>query len=372
MGRKASGLDAADERAMRRLGADSPRWRRRFLTGFCASLKAGATLGGGGEMAGVDEFLDQFLCVMPESDRAVGDVAVAGDDAVVGDAVFFPTAALHAAVEQHRLEAVAGGGEFGLGRFLRLEFVPQPAKLARLVGGQQAEDAVGGDRLALVLVDHRGVVVGERVAGVDFDEIVDDEHFQDVEDVEARPVGVLGEHDDAEAEMPRMLGVVLGAAALGVERLAEDFLQLVALGDEPDLADEAGGGGFGGTFGRRSHETHERHERKTGNAEAGRMAHRAARRGRSSLRKRRRDDTVGAMEIALTKELETFIGEKVRSGRYVDASDVVRDALRELQEREAFDSPELEGALREGVRSPHEPYGADTLERVRAMAKAGR
>ena len=76
------------------------------------------------------------------------------------------------------------------------------------------------------------------------------------------------------------------------------------------------------------------------------------------------------MEIALTKELETFIGEKVRSGRYADASDVVRAALRELQQRVRFDSPELEAALLEGVRSPHEPYGSDTLERVRAMAKS--
>ena len=76
------------------------------------------------------------------------------------------------------------------------------------------------------------------------------------------------------------------------------------------------------------------------------------------------------MEIALTKELETFIGEKVRSGRYVDASDVVRDALRALQLREEFESPELEAALLEGVRSLHEPYGPGTMERVREMAKS--
>ena len=78
------------------------------------------------------------------------------------------------------------------------------------------------------------------------------------------------------------------------------------------------------------------------------------------------------MEIALTKELETFIGERVRSGRYVDASEVVREALRALQLREEFESPELEAALLEGVRSPHRPYGADTLDRVRETAKSMR
>lgn len=33
------------------------------------------------------------------------------------------------------------------------------------------------------------------------------------------------------------------------------------------------------------------------------------------------------MDITLTKELEQLVEEKVRSGRYLDASDVVRDAL---------------------------------------------
>ena len=45
-------------------------------------------------------------------------------------------------------------------------------------------------------------------------------------------------------QMPRVLGIVFRAAAPGVERLAEDFLQLITLGDELDLAREAFGGGF--------------------------------------------------------------------------------------------------------------------------------
>jgi hypothetical protein len=42
-----------------------------------------------------------------------------------------------------------------------------------------------------------------------------------------------------------MLRVVLCPPALRVDGLAEDFLQLVALGDEIDLAREAKGGRFG-------------------------------------------------------------------------------------------------------------------------------
>ena len=76
------------------------------------------------------------------------------------------------------------------------------------------------------------------------------------------------------------------------------------------------------------------------------------------------------MKVTLTKELETLVKEKVRSGRYSDESDVVRDALRVLELRDDFESPALEAALLEGVRSPHRPYGKSTLERVRKAARS--
>jgi putative addiction module CopG family antidote len=44
------------------------------------------------------------------------------------------------------------------------------------------------------------------------------------------------------------------------------------------------------------------------------------------------------MKITLTKELEAFVKEKVRSGRYADESDVIRDALRALEQCDDFDS----------------------------------
>ncbi len=80
--------------------------------------------------------------------------------------------------------------------------------------------------------------------------------------------------------------------------------------------------------------------------------------------------SVADMEVVLTKDLEAFVGEKVRSGRYVDASEVVREALRALELREDFESPALEAALLEGVRSGHRPYDAGVLEDVRRQAGA--
>ena len=81
------------------------------------------------------------------------------------------------------------------------------------------------------------------------------------------------------------------------------------------------------------------------------------------------------MQVTLTKELEKLVEEKVRSGRYADASDasdVMRDALRTLEQQDDFESPALEAALLEGVRSPHRPYGPQTLERIRKAAKSAK
>ena len=78
------------------------------------------------------------------------------------------------------------------------------------------------------------------------------------------------------------------------------------------------------------------------------------------------------MQVTLTKELEQLVEAKVRSGRYADASDVMRDALRELELRDEFEPPALEAAVLEGVRSPHRPYGKATLERVRKNARSAK
>ena len=75
------------------------------------------------------------------------------------------------------------------------------------------------------------------------------------------------------------------------------------------------------------------------------------------------------MNITLTKELEILVKEKVRSGRYADASDVVCDALRVLERHDDFESPALEAALLEGVQSPRRSYGSATLDRVRSAAQ---
>jgi len=53
------------------------------------------------------------------------------------------------------------------------------------------------------------------------------------------------------------------------------------------------------------------------------------------------------MNVSLTPELDKFVAGKVQSGRYTSASEVVREALRLLEERDRARSAELAALDRE-------------------------
>ena len=55
-----------------------------------------------------------------------------------------------------------------------------------------------------------------------------------------------------------------------------------------------------------------------------------------------------AMNVSLTPELERLVNRKVEDGRYASASEVVREALRLLEERDEVRTAKIE-ALREKV-----------------------
>jgi antitoxin ParD1/3/4 len=53
------------------------------------------------------------------------------------------------------------------------------------------------------------------------------------------------------------------------------------------------------------------------------------------------------MNVSLTPELEQLVQEKVRSGRYLSASEVVREALRLLEERDRLRELRAQGLRRQ-------------------------
>jgi putative addiction module CopG family antidote len=76
------------------------------------------------------------------------------------------------------------------------------------------------------------------------------------------------------------------------------------------------------------------------------------------------------MTIALPPALGALVKRLLSTGRYADEGEVVREALRVLEHQEFDESPALEAALLEGVRSPHVPYDVTVLDRIRRNAKA--
>lgn len=63
------------------------------------------------------------------------------------------------------------------------------------------------------------------------------------------------------------------------------------------------------------------------------------------------------MNVSLTPELEQFVQAKVKSGRYLSASEVVREALRLLEERDRIQQLKLESLRKEIM------IGVEQLER---------
>lgn len=70
-----------------------------------------------------------------------------------------------------------------------------------------------------------------------------------------------------------------------------------------------------------------------------------------------RSDGVWTMNVSLTPELEKLIQDKVQSGMYYSASEVIREALRLLQEHDELRQQRLQ-ASRERIRR-----GMDQLDR---------
>ncbi len=80
------------------------------------------------------------------------------------------------------------------------------------------------------------------------------------------------------------------------------------------------------------------------------------------------------MNVSLTPELERLVQEKVTSGLYQTASEVIREALRLLKERDADRAAAQREAIAEGMaqlaQGKYRDYADATLPEVAAGVKA--
>lgn len=82
------------------------------------------------------------------------------------------------------------------------------------------------------------------------------------------------------------------------------------------------------------------------------------------------------MNVNLTPQLEELVRSKVASGLYTSASEVVREALRLLEEQDRTREAKLEqlrGDIRRGLDSgPSETWDAETVKRKARIRRASK
>ena len=77
------------------------------------------------------------------------------------------------------------------------------------------------------------------------------------------------------------------------------------------------------------------------------------------------------MNVSLTKRQKQYVQDKVKSGHYASASEVVREALRVLEELE-LDREQIEGLLDESDAEPAVAAGKPFWKKLRAELHAGK
>ncbi len=75
------------------------------------------------------------------------------------------------------------------------------------------------------------------------------------------------------------------------------------------------------------------------------------------------------MNVSLTPELEKFVRQKVNTGRYLSASEVIREALRLLEERDMQRQMRIEKLRREVAVGIEQSDRGETFDGEEAVAE---
>lgn len=83
---------------------------------------------------------------------------------------------------------------------------------------------------------------------------------------------------------------------------------------------------------------------------------------------------MSTMNVSLTPQLEKLVQDRVKSGRYTSASEVIREALRLMDERDRLLEAKLDQLrqdIREGLDSgPAMPWDPDEIKRAGRVRRA--
>lgn len=136
------------------------------------------------------------------------------------------------------LQGVDGSGEGRLGRAPFFKLLPKRTQLCRLIFRQDAKQlrSALSFLFSLPLSGLRGVEPG--VAGIDFDEVMHQQHPRHFEPIERPRVCVLGQHYRHQGHVPGMLGCVLPPGPADDAVAAIHQLQFLGFLNERELTGE--------------------------------------------------------------------------------------------------------------------------------------
>jgi putative addiction module CopG family antidote len=77
------------------------------------------------------------------------------------------------------------------------------------------------------------------------------------------------------------------------------------------------------------------------------------------------------LTVSLTPELKALVEAKVRSGRYGNASEVIREALRNWEAGDESEDPELERLIDQGLATPLVPASEQVFTAIRNPQRRG-
>ena len=172
----------------------------------------------------------------PQPRRAAFDPAAHPLDQLgIGYIIGDPAAPARGDVLHHRLRPVQRLGKDRIRGLVLLELGPQRAERLPLRIGQEAKDTRGGGRFGGKL---RGTMMGgaiggmdRHIAGVDLDQIMQNQHADDATDLDARP-GIPRQNQRIKRKMPAVLGAVLVTRGITKRAGAIDRFQLIGLGQK--------------------------------------------------------------------------------------------------------------------------------------------
>ena len=155
-----------------------------------------------------------------------------------GQVVGAPASTVRVGVLQQRLQPVDGVRNARRRGLLHFEFFPQLVQTGCLIGREQAENPLRRNAFALGLRHLPCGVVGKRVTGIDFDQIVDRQHLERAKQIELER-HVLAQEQDGQSQVPRVLGGILLARRINQRSAANDVFEFVGFDQEGDLPEKA-------------------------------------------------------------------------------------------------------------------------------------